>query len=318
MKLKNLFDTAIKIGMNNDPRDRKEIQLQLKELKEAYNLLPKEEKERFDKGLLTNPYGDCQINFDSKRDIKTVAVGIDMETPEIMLVNELNRRGKNIDAIWAHHPEDKALAMLAQVMNLQKFVHAQAGVPISIAEHVHEARIAEINRAVSPANHTRPTDAAKLLNLTFFNTHTAADNCVLTYLQKKFDKAKPRKLKDVITVLMKEPEYKDAVKHDAGPTIFYGTPENFAGRVLIDMTGGTEGAIEIFKALATAGVGTVVGMHFSEKHKKAAEKAKINLVVAGHIASDNLGMNILIDALEKKLGRLKIIEMSGFRRFKRK
>jgi len=318
MKINDLFNTAIKIGRANDPRDEKEIDLQLKELKEAYNLLPKEQKEMFDKELLTNPYGDSHVYFDSKKPIKTVAIGIDMETPEIMLVNELNRRGKNIDAIWAHHPEDKGLSMLAQVMNIQKFCNAKAGVPISIAEHVHEARILEINRKVSPINHTRPVDAAKLLNITYFNTHTLADNCVWTYLTKKMEKANPRKLKDVIEILMNEPEYKDAIKHDAGPTIFFGTPENFAGKVLVDMTGGTEGATEIFTALAHAGIGTVVGMHFSEEHKAAAEKARLNLIVAGHMASDNLGMNLLIDDIEKKHGKLNVIEMSGFRRFKRK
>jgi hypothetical protein len=318
MKLKDLFNTAIKIGIDNDPRDKKELNLQLKELKDAYNCLPKDEKELFDKERLTNPYGDSHISFDSKRTIKTVAVGIDMETPEVLLVNELNRRGKNIDAIWGHHPEDKGLAMLAQVMAIHKFCNAKAGIPISIAEHVHEARIAAINRAVAPANHTRPIDATKLLNITYFNTHTPADNCVWTYLSKKVAKAKPRKLKDVVNFLLKEPEYKDAVNHGAGPAIFYGSADNFAGRVVIDMTGGTEGAEEIYKAYARAGVGTLVGMHYSEKHKKAAEKAKINLVVAGHMASDNIGMNILIDNIEKKHGKLKIVEMSGFKRFKRK
>ena len=38
-------------------------------------------------------------------------------------------------------------------------------------------------------------------------------------------------------------------------------------------------------------------MHISEDHRKEAGKHHINVVIAGHIASDNLGMNLLLDGL---------------------
>ena len=40
-------------------------------------------------------------------------------------------------------------------------------------------------------------------------------------------------------------------------------------------------------------------------------------VVAGHISSDNLGVNLMLDGLEKKYGQLEFVECSGFRRFRR-
>jgi len=58
-------------------------------------------------------------------------------------------------------------------------------------------------------------------------------------------------------------------------------------------------------------------MHFSADHKKELEKANLNVVIAGHISSDVLGMNIVLDAIEKKRGKLNVIESSGFIRFKR-
>ncbi len=318
MKVDQIFKEAVKIGIENDPRDKKELKLELGELKKAYSELPKEKKELFDKSLLENPYGDSKVILGGNTNVKEILIGIDLEGPEVVLAAELNRQGHRINVLWAHHPEDRALANLAQVMHIQKFVHERMGVPISIAEHVMAARIKEIERAVAPANNTRATDAAKLLGFSYLNTHTIADNCVTNYLQKKMDKASPRKLKDIIAVLLKEPEYRDALKYGSGPKIFFGCETNFAGRVMVDMTGGTEGAEEIFECLARAGVGTVVGMHFSEKHKKAAEKAKINLVVAGHMASDNVGMNLMLDTLEKRLKtKFKIVECSGFRRFRR-
>jgi hypothetical protein len=95
-----------------------------------------------------------------------------------------------------------------------------------------------------------------------------------------------------------------------------GGEKNRAGRVLVDMTGGTEGSKEAFEKLSRTDVGTVVCMHLSEEHIKEAEKNHINAVIAGHISSDNLGINLVLDAIEKR-GALDIVETSGFKRFKR-
>ena len=62
-------------------------------------------------------------------------------------------------------------------------------------------------------------------------------------------------------------------------------------------------------------IGTLVGMHMSEKNRKEAEKHKINVVIAGHDSSDSVGMNLFLDELEKK--GVTIIPCSGFIRFSR-
>jgi putative NIF3 family GTP cyclohydrolase 1 type 2 len=54
-------------------------------------------------------------------------------------------------------------------------------------------------------------------------------------------------------------------------------------------------------------------MHLSEDHRKEAEKNHVNVVIAGHIASDNLGLNLLFDHITES-GELIILECSGFRR----
>jgi len=82
-----------------------------------------------------------------------------------------------------------------------------------------------------------------------------------------------------------------------------------AGKVFVDMTGGTEGSVKIYEKLADAGVGTVVGMHISEEHH-------VNVVIAGHIASDALGLNLIFDEL-CRIDKLDIIECSGFVRIDR-
>jgi putative NIF3 family GTP cyclohydrolase 1 type 2 len=47
-----------------------------------------------------------------------------------------------------------------------------------------------------------------------------------------------------------------------------------------------------------------------------ARKAGINVVIAGHIASDVLGLNLLLDDVEKD-GRLDYVCVSGFERIRR-
>ena len=67
--------------------------------------------------------------------------------------------------------------------------------------------------------------------------------------------------------------------------------------------------------MAQAGIGTIIGTHMGEEHRKEAEKHHINVVIAGHIAFDSLGMNLFLDELEKK--DIEVIPVSGLIRVKR-
>ena len=115
---------------------------------------------------------------------------------------------------------------------------------------------------------------------------------------------------------MEIPEYRHSASLGIPPKVVCGVEKNRCGKVLVDMTGGTEGSKEAFEKLSRTDVGTVVCMHLSEEHIKEAEKNHINAVIAGHIASDNVGINHILDVLEKQ-GPLEIIETSGFKRVKR-
>jgi len=85
-----------------------------------------------------------------------------------------------------------------------------------------------------------------------------------------------------------------------GPQLFSGKKESRVGKIAVtEITGGTEGAHDIYEKMAIAGVGTIISMHQSEKHREFAEKAHINVVIAGHMSSDSLGMNLFLDELAK-------------------
>jgi putative NIF3 family GTP cyclohydrolase 1 type 2 len=175
----------------------------------------------------------------------------------------------------------------------------------------------EVQRSVLPQNNERVFDAAKLLNMPLMTAHTVADNHVATFLQNVIDALCPLYLKEIIELLNKYPEYQHASKIGHTPFILNGSDYSRCGKVFVDMTGGTEGPVESFEKLSDAGVGTIVVMHLSSKALKEAEKHHINIILAGHISSDNLGLNLLFDKLEKNFSELKFIECSGFRRFRR-
>ena len=316
MKLGKLYELVVKTGIDNDPRGKAEINKQLAKVNKSYAKLSDDDKKSFDLQSLQNPYADTRVlTGDQETNIKNVLVGIDIETAELVLADTLKQK-KKIDLLISHHPQGVAYAGFYDVMKMQADILCKAGVPISVAEQLTLSRMRQVERRVLPANHLRTTDAAKLLGINFFCIHTPADNCVATYLQRLIDSNHPETVGDVIEILKKIPEYKSAILNKAGPKVLLGAESSKCGKVLLEMTGGTEGSKDTFTKLSSAGVSTIVGMHISEEHFQKAKQANINVIIAGHISSDNLGLNLLLDAVQKK-EKLNIIEFSGFRRVKR-
>ncbi len=317
MQLKKIYETLIAKGIEADPRGKKAVLKFLDKKKKTYKDIKKDEKEFFDIESLTNPYADTRIlHGTGMEEVRTALAGIDIETGEVLLADRLSSKGVKVDLVISHHPEGRAYANFYEVMHMQADILNKFGVPINIAEGLLEGRIKEVERKVSPVNHTRTVDMAKLLDIPFMCVHTPADNMVARYLQRIFDKKGPDTLGDILKILKGIPEYREAAKNNAGPKILLGDKERRSGKIFVDMTGGTGGSKDIFESLANSGIGTIVGMHIGEEHRKKAEEHHINVVIAGHISSDNLGLNLLFDEVQKK-GRFKIIPCSGFRRFSR-
>lgn len=319
MTLGEIYNLAIKMGIDADLRGKEVVLKMLKKTKEKYDKLTAEQKKEFDTEKLVNPYSDTRIlTGNEKSKIKTIYAGIDIDSAELMIARFLSRHSeKNIDLVLAHHPVGSALAALDEVMHLQAEVLADYGVPINIAEGLMRPRIGEVARGVAASNHQKAVDAARHLDFNFMCVHTPADNLVATFLKNLLDKNQPETVGEIMEILKSVPEYKKAGELNAGPKIFTGSEENKVGKIAItEITGGTDGAPQIYEKMAHAGIGTIIGMHMKEEHKKQAQDAHINVVIAGHISSDSLGMNLFLDELEKKA--VEIIPASGLIRVKRK
>jgi len=316
VRLEEIYRLAVEAGKSVDPRGKDGIKEVLADAQKEYDGLKGDDKRFFDKERLVNPFADTRILFgDPDLEVSNVIAGIDIEAPELVLADRLREKGMKIDLCLSHHPEGAALAALSDVMKVQADIWAVQGVPINVGEALIGERMGEIRRALLPQNHQRPIDTASLLDMPFMCVHTPADNLVTDYLTRMFKRAKPRLVGDVIDLLLKEKEYRASAELGMPPTALVGDKKNRAGGILVDMTGGTEGPASALEKLAQAGVGTIVGMHMGDKLKAEADKQHINVVIAGHIASDNIGVNLFLDRLEKK--GVKARGFSGFKRFSR-
>jgi len=313
MKIEEIFELAIQMGINIDFRGKDGVQKVLDRKRKKYESLSDKAKEDFDTESLYNPYLDSRIhNISKDKEIKKVLAGIDIDTSELLLAKEIG----GIDLVIAHHPIGRGLSNLSDVMDLQCDVLNYYGVPINVAEGLMSPRISEVARGTNSSNHNKTIDAAKILGINLMNVHTPADNLVANYLKNLIEKETFDTVEDVVNFLKKIPEYKEAGKIGVGPKIFVGKGDNRCGKVaLTEITGGTEGSPKLFEKMAQAGIGTIIGMHISEEHKKEAEASNLNVIIAGHISSDSLGMNLFLDELEKR--GIEIVCSSGLTRFKR-
>jgi putative NIF3 family GTP cyclohydrolase 1 type 2 len=317
MKLKALYETAYRSGIGADPRGAEGIDRMLKRAKKEFDELPERKRWEFDKETLVNPYADTRILLgNGDEEIKRILVGIDIEVGEVVLADALRGGGTGIDLLLAHHPEGRAVARLEEVMLVQADIWRTFGVPISFGDAVMSDRMAEITRAIHPSNTQRAIDAARILGFSFMCCHTPADNNVNKFVQAKCDELGADATVDELMDTLKDiPEYHEAVLQGTGPTIFEGSTERRTGKIMVDMTGGTSGPVEAISRLAASGVGTIVGMHMGEEHRKKAKAEHMNVVIAGHMSSDSLGMNLVIDEFER--AGVEVVPCSGFTRVSR-
>ncbi len=290
MKLSYIYNQVVKFGSQRDPRK-----------KGAF-------KSFEDSALL---YGKPDT------EVKKIMVGIDIDAGELLVADRI-RKDEGLDLVIGHHPQGAAYAAFYRVMRLQTDLLINLGISAKVAKELMEIRMREVERRVISGNHMRSVDIARILDLPFMCAHTPADNHVAYFLQQLMNKRAPKTARDIVDILMQIPEYKEAAKNLAGPRIILGSPQRSAGKIYVEMTGGTEGPKDVFDKLYKAGVRTLVSMHLSEEHFKKVKDANLNVVIAGHISSDTLGLNLLLDRIESSARqKLLTVNCSGFRRIRR-
>jgi len=220
--------------------------------------------------------------------IKKVLIGIDMETPELLLARTLG-----YDCVVSHHPKaDSCIVDFAKVMDVQIDRMIKSGVPINKAQKALRKKQQSVDLGSHASNYDRVGSAAKLMNIPYLNIHIPADFITEKIVQDKLDTAfnmKPKtKLKDIIDELNSWEYYQGKI---AQPIIRVGSNEDYAGKIEVLMAGGTNGGTDVIKSYFEAGVGTIIAMHIPEDVKKAVIEQNIgNIIIAPHMPSDSIGL----------------------------
>jgi len=231
---------------------------------------------------------DCDIVVPGEG-IKKVLMGVDMDTAELMLAKQLG-----YDCVVSHHPKNTNVNKL-DVLNDHIYKLEALGVPRNKSQKLLAERINELGYGLHVSNSRRSESAAKLLNMPYLSLHTPADiigeRMVQQFLDAKFEGKPETTVQDVIDALDEIPEYKNSARK---PVVRAGAQNSFAGKIYVLMSGLTGPGAKILKEYFEAGVGTLVMMHIPEKDAKAVKEQGIgNVIIAGHMSSDSLGLNAI-------------------------
>ena len=228
--------------------------------------------------------------------ITKILFGIDAGVPELLLAKQLG-----YDAVIAHHPEGgTAVVDFHQVFKRHIQQMVVAGVPIKEAENAVRKRFEELEVEAHTETYSHAVDVAKLLKMPYMNIHTPLDEVGRRRISEQI-KSRIRKystVQDVVSALRELPEFKNAVTEIK---IRLGKAENPAGKVVVSHGAGTNGGYEVAKTYFKYRIGTVVYIHISPKNLEKLKTDNVgNLIVTGHIASDSVGINPLINELGKR------------------
>ena len=231
-------------------------------------------------------------------DVETALVGIDLESPEVQLAHR-----EGYDLALAHHPAggDARLEFVA-VLDRQVEFMIDHGVPRERAE----AAVADLRRdsahGAHASNYRHDPSVAELLGQPYMNVHLAPDElgrrAFVEVVEALPDDATVGDLKDALHDAF--PAFQDA-KTDVETRV--GDDDAALGEVAVHHAAGTNGGAPVAKAYFDSGVDTVLYIHVSGSDTAELREAygdEKNLVVTGHIASDAVGLNTFVDALEER------------------
>ena len=253
---------------------------------------------------LTTMPQDCDIVVPGEN-IKKVLMGVDMDTPELLLAKELG-----YDCVVSHHPKNTNIDML-KVMDSHILRLEKLGVPRNRSQKALEKKTGSLDYMRHVSNSRRSESAAKLMNMPYVSLHTPADligeAMVQKHLDEKFGNKPETTLGDITEALEEIPEYKNSARK---PVIRVGSKKSYAGKIYVLMAGYTGPGAPVLKQYFEGGVGTLILMHIPEADvKELREHAHGNVIVAGHMSSDSLGMNKIADAWRKQ--GVEVTMMSG-------
>lgn len=229
------------------------------------------------------------------KNIEKVLFGIDAGAAELLLAKQFG-----YDAVISHHPKGgSAIVNFHKVFRKHIQQMTMAGVPRNEAEKAAEKKMRVLELEMHTRNYNHVVDFAQLLKIPYMNIHMPLDEVGRRIMTQKIrDKtSRNTKVGDVVSALNELPEFKNA---ETKIKIRLGTSSNPAGKTVVSHGAGTNGGYEIARTYFKYGVQTLIYIHISPTDLERLNADDIgNLIITGHIASDSVGINPLIEELKK-------------------
>lgn len=233
--------------------------------------------------------------YSKGENIKKVLFGIDISSAEIKIAKDLG-----YDLVIAHHP----IAIPGKHELYREHVRHMLSEGVSLEDAVKavEARMEGFDLMDHVINHDHVVSIAKLLNMPLMNIHQPCDEIGRRIIQNKIDEKLERdpnsSIQDIIDALNEIDEFKTSYTQIK---LRIGKELNKAGRVKVAHGAFTNGGYEVANAYFENGIDTVVYIHIqTDALKRLRNENKGNLIVTGHIVSDEIGINPLIDELRER------------------
>ena len=235
--------------------------------------------------------------FRPRDEVRRILLGIDIEKDDIALAKK-----EGFDLVLAHHPLNWATFL--DVMDRHEKLMMGAGVPRDRARQASSENqaywqgLVDRHHAEQVARHM--SALAREIDLGLMNIHLPCDEVGRRMLQEYADELPPSAaVSDLIDRYASFPEIEAARE---GIHLVCGSGEAEIGRAVVIHGAGVNGGYPVANALFDSGVGTAVYIHlFSEEQRaRLLDENQGNLIVTGHYGSDSLGINPLVDELERR------------------
>jgi hypothetical protein len=229
------------------------------------------------------------------KNIKKILYGIDIGTTELLYAKD-----NGYDCVLAHHPVGVVESYKEFKRHLTQL--QLKGVSIEEGEKLIENKI----MGFKFANHARNYDAipafARLLEIPFLNIHCPSDELGRRLISDSISNLAQEKPTATLADLQHHltTSFVEFQKSKTKIEIAHGNKEDPLGDWIFSHGALTNGGFAIANAYFDQKVDTVIYIHIAPAELLQIKNAnKGNLVITGHIASDSVGINPLLDELEK-------------------
>lgn len=242
---------------------------------------------------------DTTINV-AATNVRRALFGIDVDPADLLLAKE-----KGYDLVIAHHPTGgSAVVDFPKVLSKHADILVRHGVPKAAAQ----AAVRELQDEREPRAHAENYDhlpsVAKLVGIGLMCIHNPCDEIgrrVMDETLRARLPANPR-VRDAIEVLQSLPEFKSAKTRIV---VRMGKADNPLGKWAVHHGAGTNGGLSVARAAFDHGIDTVFYIHIDAGALRRlweayGREASRNLVVTGHLASDSIGINVLVRELRAR------------------